>query len=224
MGKTLFRRLTVKLTVIVASLALVAVVAHADSGSSQAANVTVNVGNFWFCNSSFQNGVCPTTVKVADTVTWNWVVSFPHNTTSCTDATFSNCNGQNWASPTQSSGTFVHQFNSTGTFYYQCTVHPTQMRGRIDVIQDSDDDGWSDAAETAIGTNPALKCGTNAWPADINNDTFSDISDIIFLTNNFGAAAPPAPVRYNIAPDPPDAFIDITDISRLTGLFGQRCS
>jgi hypothetical protein len=118
----------------------------------------------------------------------------------------------------------VHQFNSTGTFYYQCTVHPTQMRGRIDVIQDSDNDGWSDGAEMVIGTNPLDACGTNAWPADINDDTFSDISDIIFLTNNFGAAVTPATARYNIAPDPPDGFIDITDIARLIGLFGQRCT
>jgi hypothetical protein len=77
------------------------------------------------------------------------------------------------------------------------------MRGRIDVIQDSDDDGWSDAAETAIGINPLLRCGTNAWSADINNDTFSDISDIIFLTNNFGAAAPPAPSATTSPPNHP---------------------
>jgi hypothetical protein len=89
---------------------------------------------------------------------------------------------------------------------------------------DDDADTWSDAAEGAMGTNPLLKCGSNAWPPDITNDTFSDISDIVFLTNNFGAAVPPAPARYNIAPDPPDAFIDITDIARLTNLFGQHCT
>jgi len=88
---------------------------------------------------------------------------------------------------------------------------------------DSDNDRWSDAGESVIGTNPLDPCGTDAWPADINNDGFSDISDIVFLTNNFGAAVPPAPARFNIAPDPPDGFIDISDIVRLTGLFGQSC-
>jgi hypothetical protein len=29
--------------------------------------------------------------------------------------------------------------------------------------------------------------------------------------------------RYNIAPDPLDGFVDITDISRMTALFGQGC-
>jgi hypothetical protein len=35
---------------------------------------------------------------------------------------------------------------------------------------------------------------------------------------------PARPARYDIAPDPPDGFVDITDVSRLTGLFGQACS
>jgi hypothetical protein len=29
--------------------------------------------------------------------------------------------------------------------------------------------------------------------------------------------------RHNIAPDPPDGFVDITDVSRMTGLFGSSC-
>jgi len=40
----------------------------------------------------------------------------------------------------------------------------------------------------------------------------------------FGQGVPPAPARYNIAPDPPDGFVDITDVSRMTALFGIRCS
>jgi len=44
------------------------------------------------------------------------------------------------------------------------------------------------------------------------------------LTSVFGQGVPPAPARYNIAPDPPDGFVDITDVSRMTVLFGIRCS
>ena len=91
-------------------------------------------------------------------------------------------------------------------------------------MADSDGDGWSDVAEGIIGTNPLLRCGTNAWPPDINNDTFVDISDLTFITAHFGEAATTATQRYNIAPDPPDGFVDITDVSRMTGLFGQRCT
>jgi len=90
---------------------------------------------------------------------------------------------------------------------------------------DSDNDGWSDGAETAIGTDPTLPCGADAWPADINNDTFVDIiGDVIPLTNNFGVSVPPAPSRHNIAPDPPDGFVDIFDIVRAADLFGASCA
>ena len=108
-------------------------------------------------------------------------------------------------------------------------VNPDQLNTDGDSLGDAcdpddDNDGFSDAVETAVGTNPLIRCGTNAWPADINNDTFSDIADISALTGVFGQSVPPAPARYNVAPDPPDTFVDITDVSRLTGLFGQRCS
>ena len=33
----------------------------------------------------------------------------------------------------------------------------------------------------------------------------------------------PAAARHYVAPDPPDGFVDITDIVRLAGLFGQNC-
>jgi hypothetical protein len=62
------------------------------------------------------------------------------------------------------------------------------------------------------------------WPADINDDKFSDITDISALTGVFGEPVPAAPARYDIAPEYPDGFVDITDISRLTGLFGMSCS
>ncbi len=89
---------------------------------------------------------------------------------------------------------------------------------------DSDNDGWNDAAEAIIGTNPALACGVNAWPADINNDSVADITDVDALAGEFGSEVPPAPTRYNVAPDPPDNVVDISDIDRLAGLFGVSCA
>jgi hypothetical protein len=91
---------------------------------------------------------------------------------------------------------------------------------------DNDADGFSDRIEYAVGTSRVLTCGTNAWPADINNDGFVDmIGDISTVAGQFGDSVPPAPARYDIAPDPPDRFIDVIgDISRLAGLFGQSCT
>jgi len=44
------------------------------------------------------------------------------------------------------------------------------------------------------------------------------------VTGAFAQSVPPAPARYDVAPDPPDRLIDVIgDISRLTGLFGTAC-
>ena len=45
----------------------------------------------------------------------------------------------------------------------------------------------------------------------------SIIGDVVLLTGNFVRSVPPAPVRYNVAPEPPDTYIDIFDITRLLG-------
>ncbi len=89
---------------------------------------------------------------------------------------------------------------------------------------DSDADGFSDRVELSVGTSPQVACGADAWPADINNDTFSDIFDITLLAGSFSQSVPPAPARYDIAPDRPDGFVDIFDISRMAGLFGTTCT
>jgi len=93
---------------------------------------------------------------------------------------------------------------------------------------DTDADTWSDAAENAMGTNPAAACGADAWPPDINNNGFSDISDVVLLVNYFGQPVPPAPQRYDLAPDPPAApggrFLDISDITRMVNYFGMSCA
>ncbi len=105
--------------------------------------------------------------------------------------------------------------NATGNLTFNLSLVPAA---------ESDGDGWSDAAEATIGTNPALACGVNAWPPDINDDGVSDITDIDALAGVFAQAVPPAPARYDIAPDPPDGVVDITDLDRLAGLFGMSCS
>ena len=89
---------------------------------------------------------------------------------------------------------------------------------------DTDGDGFSDRIEYRTGTSRTLGCGYEAWPADINNDSYSDITDVSALAGVFGHSVPPAPARYNLAPDPPDGFVDITDISRVAGLFGYSCA
>jgi len=89
---------------------------------------------------------------------------------------------------------------------------------------DPDCDGFSTAVENSTGTNAFLQCGFNAWPADVNYDTFADGTDITSLSGSFGKSVPPAPARYNIAPDPVDGFVDGTDITKVSGFFGRTCA
>ena len=56
------------------------------------------------------------TVPVNTTVTWTNQDNITHNVTSTTGL---------FASPTISpSGTYTHQFTTTGTYPYSCTIHP----------------------------------------------------------------------------------------------------
>jgi Tol biopolymer transport system component len=89
---------------------------------------------------------------------------------------------------------------------------------------DTDGDGFSDRIEYPVGTSRSARCGIDAWPADINNDGFSDITDISAVTNWFGSGVPPAPARYDMGPDPPDRFVDVTDISRMLAVHGASCA
>jgi len=114
--------------------------------------------------------------------------------------------------------------------------NPDQRGVNLDATGDACDpddfdlDGFSDRIEYFAATDPTDNCPDgptdDAWPADVNNDTFVDVvGDMSRVSGEFGNSVPPAPARYNIAPDPPDGFIDVIgDLSRIAGLFGQSCA
>ena len=127
----------------IAGLSVIALVGFALSAGFNAhaqAAATIQVGDFWFCDSSFENGVCETTVNAGETVEWQWVGSAPHTTTACSGSDFTTCNAtQGWDSAdfSQTSGTFSYSFgpeDAGKTFLYRCQIHPVQMRGAITVL------------------------------------------------------------------------------------------
>lgn len=67
-------------------------------------------------------------VKAGSTVTWTNHDDFPHNVTLMTgdDKTYKDL-------PIGASATIP--FNKAGTVYYECTLHPQQMRGKVIVTQ-----------------------------------------------------------------------------------------
>ncbi len=116
-----------------------------------AAEEAIPVGDVWFCDSSFQDGVCETTITAGETVVWDLGgASLPHTTTHC---------GADCDNPTDlplwdsgiidDGGSFQFTFSEPGTYLYRCNVHPIQMRGQI-VVE-------APAAEpTATETAPAV--------------------------------------------------------------------
>ena len=139
-------------TRLIASLAiLLALGAGAFAARPAAAQETVviPVGDFWFCNSKFEGSECVTTIQVGDTVTWDFTgVTNTHTTTACTEY----CN---WDSGNMNGGTFSFTFDTQGGYLYRCSIHPTQMMGRIEVLPAEEEptaeptDDGGDGAPTA---------------------------------------------------------------------------
>ncbi len=172
--------------------------------SAIADSTTIQVGDIWFCNTTFENGVCETTISAGDTVVWDFDGTIqPHTTTACG----ASCDGPT-ASPLWDSGligagsTFEYTFTEPGTFLYYCQVHPFLQRGRIIVqvagaVGDVDCNGSIDSIDAALvlqltaGLVGSLSCQENA---DANEDGSVDSIDaalILQLTAGLLPSLPP---------------------------------
>jgi len=111
------------------ALALLALVGASGTASAQQ---SIAVGDIFFCDASFENGVCTTTVTEGDTVTWSFGGELAHTTTACGADCDSATGSPLWDSGVLNPGaSFVFTFADAGTYLYRCDVHPTQMRGQI---------------------------------------------------------------------------------------------
>ena len=99
---------------------------------AEAATEQVEVSDFYFCDSSFENGVCTTTITAGDTVTWDFVQGL-HTVTEC-DATYTTCSGGFDSGILEGGETFSQTFATAGSVPYYCAVHPSQMRGVVTVV------------------------------------------------------------------------------------------
>src|SRR3990172_8949894 len=123
-------------------IALLALFGQGGAQQTQAAGVTVDVGNYWFCNSSFQssdpNVYCTTTINIGDTITWHRVAG-THDVIECGTnfSKWSNADGDcvnsNWKSPilNASNPDWSHTFDTPGVFYYVCHFHWPNQKGKI---------------------------------------------------------------------------------------------
>lgn len=119
-------------------ITLAALGLHGSPGAS-ASTTNVTIGEFWFCDVSYQGGsYCDTTISVGDTVTWENTGIANHTSTECGNpcTPSSVLSGPHlWDSPNIFPGIFFSRlFDTPGTFIYSCKIHPTTMVGRIIVL------------------------------------------------------------------------------------------
>lgn len=117
------------------SLLAIAGFATLEAGQARAqATVAVGVDNYYFCEQSFDGGVCEKTISAGDTVKWEFAAG-PHTVTQCIDA-FTVCpSAGGFDSGRMNQGQdFSRTFNTPGAYAYRCNVHPDEMRGRITVL------------------------------------------------------------------------------------------
>ena len=167
---------------------------------AEAATIGVDVGDNWFCNSSFSSGVvCENdglggSVEVGDDVEWALVGGGSHNVRQCTDATFSSCDPD--FVPLVGGSPFTETYNAEGTFFYRCNFHPSSMRGSIvvgsgapdndgDTIPDSqdpddDNDGMPDTYEQEHGCLDPL---TDDDGVDWDNDGLTNLEEMVLGTD-----------------------------------------
>jgi plastocyanin len=104
------------------------------------------------CQKANPDAACDAVIQQGDTITWVApapLAAHQHTVTECTDGTFSVCGPSvSAANPIGDSGVRNPppdvapigwpygpiQFNTPGTYYYRCEIHPGVMRGRI-VVQ-----------------------------------------------------------------------------------------
>ena len=160
-------------------LAIIGALVALPSGGSASAQLALNVsvGDLWFCEASFQSGVCETTISAGDTISWDFSgAALPHTTTACGADCDSPTDTPVWNSGIINDGSsFQYTFDEPGSYLYRCTVHPTIMRGQIVVEaaaepepteppDDEPQDGATPEVEEVTGA-PATGQGPGTTPS-----------------------------------------------------------
>jgi hypothetical protein len=142
---------------------------------AQPATTTVQVGDYYFCDPSYVNGVCETTVDEGDTVEWQFAGNELHSTTECGDDNDTCSAPHLWDSPLMDSGSFSYTFDTPGTYLYRCQAHTFEMRGQVTVLaaaqptptpQASPQASPLAATSTPAAQPGAVPSGGGAPPAD----------------------------------------------------------
>ncbi len=99
-----------------------------------------------------------------------------------------------------------------------------------DACDHSDGDGFLDAVELYLGTDPLDACRDDptddAWPLDINMDTFVTMVDVFKYAGRLGSTGgpPPSPAWLKRLDLNMDNFLTMVDVFKYSGKLGQKCT
>lgn len=181
------------LLIALAGLLALAAGTSLSSGAAQGETTTVDMGDFFFCDPSFEIGACETTISVGDTIVWEYTSgSVGHTVTHCGDSCDSPTDSPLWDSRRELTRllapgeSFSFTFDAPGTFLYYCSIHPLAMRARV-VVE-------AQATETATAAATATPMATDATtpmspPASVGEGGDDDgVSPLWFALGGIGAA------------------------------------
>ena len=139
-------------------IAAAALLLPAQAGGAFAqSTATIEVGDLYFCDPSYEGGVCETTVDAGDTVEWQFAGSQLHTSTEC-GGDLDGCPEPHlWDSGFLNSGSFSFTFDSPGTYLYRCQVHPDEMRGQVVVLAAAQPSPSPQASPPAATPTPTVQ-------------------------------------------------------------------
>lgn len=201
-ARTLLRLL---LAVTIAGIALSGFAGTSAAGGGE---TRIYVGDIYFCDPSYNNGVCETTIQAGDTVIWDFSpAEIPHTTTECGASCDDPTETPLWDSGVilgnEEPNTFSFQFDEPGVYLYYCHIHPFQQRGKIIVeaapalAGDANCDGSVNSIDAALvlqygaGLLAELPCQDNA---DVNGDGVYNSIDAALILQYVAGLLPSLPV------------------------------
>lgn len=125
----------------------------------------IHVGDFYFCDPTFQGGICDRTFPVGTEVAWE-VFGSTHTITECDD-TFTTCppSGGFDLGIVSNGDSRFRVFNDVGVYEYRCNFHPSVMRGRVIVQAQTTATATPGAPSAPTPTAQPSPAGTEPTPA-----------------------------------------------------------
>jgi len=156
-------------------------------------------------------------------------LSVPHGVADCTYGPSCAVNYQCLATVSGSSNAHVADCDGAGDYATKlcCYVEDDNDNdGMLDPADlDDDNDGFEDDDEAHVGTDPWDACrddaSDDAWPPDINIDTWANILDVLLFKPVIMTPVPPGPARFDLNAD---NNINILDVLLYKPIIMTQCT